>query len=312
VEALIEMERQEGKRRQGLDEAVAEVHEFLAKGDAGGAMARLNRSVVRYGDLEELQALRYEVARAFLEEDAFFEGDATHAPTPPSSKPRGAGRRPVAGAPSQPPRAAAPPPPGAPSPPPPSPAPMAMPAAAAVGPGLAPGQPPGQAPSQQPAHLAAPPDSAEPTSVSGTGTVWDMPLAGLGGESNPLPFEAKGPSVPSHNPWLDLRDPRGWILLILVLALVALLGHWLATRGRGGPAPDQPPVEDVEDVVTPPSAPSVGASSTVPRGAAADPVTAALPVDAAARQVYSEGRAAPAGGSVSRLSRSRDPVPFRA
>ena len=203
VEALVELGKQEGKRREEAAEAEAEIRKLLELSDPGAAMARLNRAVARFGDLPDLQALRYEVARAFLEEDAVFEsGDATHVPRLGRSEPQGEA---LSSAPS----------------PPSSPAPLTTP--------------------------SAPPQAQAPK------TVFDLELAGLGGdESAPPPGTdvvlAPDP-VDRPNPWLDLRDPRGLILLIVLLALVAFLGHWAATRGaEGDAAPPAVPEIETEDV----------------------------------------------------------------
>ncbi|MDA8021054.1 MAG: protein kinase [Thermoanaerobaculia bacterium] len=212
VEALVELGKQEGLRRRDAEEAQEEIRELLQRGEPGPAMARLNRAVARYGDLPELQKLRYDVARLFLEEDAAYEaGDATHVPR--SARPEPAKS---AGVPSSRPAAAGGPPPASP-----------------------------QAPSSR-AAAAPPAPAASPKNV------FELELAGLGGDGPPPPGTDWVPEpkpVPETNPWFDLRDPRGLILLILLLALVAFLGHWAATRGQGDAAPvDVPPAIETEDV----------------------------------------------------------------
>lgn len=211
VEALVELGAQEGKRRQDVAEADAEIRGLLERGDPGGAMAKLNRAVARYGDLPELQKLRYDVARVFLEEDAVFEGEGTHiTPMPPSS-------------------------------PPPSPASSPAPRPSA---GASPSSPPPPAPS-------SPQRARESHRVkdSGEGTVFDVVLSGHGSDEPP---PSVAPPERRVSPWLDLRDPRGLVLLLILLALVAYLGHWAATRDQDADdAPDPEPAIEVEDVEGP-------------------------------------------------------------
>lgn len=238
VEALVELGKQEGRRRSEVAEAEAEIRRLLELGDPGGAMARLNRAVARFGDLPELQKLRYDVARVFLEEDAVFEaGDATRVP-------RAAAEEPVSSAPTA-------------YSPPSSPVPESS-AAPAPQPAPSRSGPPQSAAPRSAAPQSAVPQSAAPQSAPAQPqpptqppkSVFELELAGLGGDEPPPPGTDLVPE-PEHgqrpNPWLDLRDPRGLLLLLVLLALVAFLGHWAATRDADVAGPEAPQIE-TEDV----------------------------------------------------------------
>ncbi|MEM8993798.1 MAG: protein kinase [Acidobacteriota bacterium] len=219
VEALKAMHRREGDRQATLESTTRVIREHLHRGDPGRAMAQLNRAVARYGNRGDLQELRFAIADAFLREEIGGLPEGSPGPVERPGPPRLPGQRP------EPPRT--------------------------VGPPAAPGG----------RRAAAPPVASPgpPTAPPGDGPGQEQPsegvdgfqLAGLGAAAEPEPpaaarVRASPPASPS--PWLDLRRPQAWLLIVALMAAVAFGGHWLAQRGEGAPpAPDSPRIE-AEDV----------------------------------------------------------------
>ncbi|MEM9593207.1 MAG: protein kinase [Acidobacteriota bacterium] len=85
VKALIALRREEESKRHSRQRTCEEIRRLLEKGDPGAAMAALQKAVGRYGDREDLQELRYDIAQAFLAEDV--DDPPPHAVAPPPPPP---------------------------------------------------------------------------------------------------------------------------------------------------------------------------------------------------------------------------------
>ena len=81
LEALMAWRDEEDRGRELLDRAIAEVQSLLHEGRTGEALANLQRAIFRFGEVEELQALRRATADAFVYGDAFVD-------PPPAAAPR--------------------------------------------------------------------------------------------------------------------------------------------------------------------------------------------------------------------------------
>ena len=81
LEALMAWRDEEDRGKELLDRAIVEVQSLLHEGRTGEALANLQRAIFRFGEVEELQALRRATADAFVYGDAFVE-------PPPAAAPR--------------------------------------------------------------------------------------------------------------------------------------------------------------------------------------------------------------------------------
>ncbi|MCP4654700.1 MAG: protein kinase [bacterium] len=268
------LQEKEASSERAIEAEIAEIRRVLGEGQPGEAMKLLNDAFTQFGDRQELQALRYETAQAFLEDED--EGESYPTDSAATLASEGETLR-IAEA--------------APAPPEETPTSMLTGSTAPIDYGLPASEDvtirtPGPAPAEEARVSPLLDDQVPPGRYPRSadlmlgeepvgGGVDELPLAGMGmvpaEEPEPRHQEVHpvelgfGRNRPDDEPELfldprprkptrrsfDLSNPAVWVLFVAVLVIVFFLGKFIAERGSdSGPSPE-PEIEDVQDVQAP-------------------------------------------------------------